>query len=212
LQAVDGVRDCDLVVSVAPPASAVDVARSIGRFEGLFVDVNAVSPATAEEVARLVEANGATSVDGSVIGPPPSAVGTTRLYLSGEEAPVVAAVFSGTVLEVIVLPGPFAAASALKMGYGSWTKGSAALLLAAHATADQFGVGDALEREWARDREQPALLDQLQSAQNAAVEKGWRWAAEMQENARTFLEAGQPAGFGEASAVVFDRFERPAGS
>ena len=52
----------------------------------MFVDANAISPGTAQEVARIVEAEGAGYVDGGIIGPPPSEPGRTRLYLSGSRA------------------------------------------------------------------------------------------------------------------------------
>ena len=44
-------RRSELIVSVCPPDAALDVARSVSGFEGIFVDVNAVSPATARAVA-----------------------------------------------------------------------------------------------------------------------------------------------------------------
>jgi hypothetical protein len=44
-------------------------------FDGIFVDANAVSPAT----ARAIGASFQRFVDGAVIGPPPSRPGTTPL-------------------------------------------------------------------------------------------------------------------------------------
>ena len=44
--------------------------------------------------------------------------------------------------------GQVGAASAVKMAYASWTKGSAALLLAARALARAEGVEDTLLAEW----------------------------------------------------------------
>ena len=76
----------DVVLSVCPPHAALDVAGAVAvqRFRGLYVDGNAVSPATARSIARVVQAGGATYVDGGIIGPPPVKPGTTRLYLSGQ--------------------------------------------------------------------------------------------------------------------------------
>ncbi|HEU5268093.1 MAG TPA: hypothetical protein VFU35_15395, partial [Jatrophihabitans sp.] len=90
---------CDLVVSVVPPAAARSTAESISGFTGLVVDANAISPDTAQQVATIIEAGGATYVDGGIIGPPPERVGTTRLYLSGAAAPHVARSFAGARIE-----------------------------------------------------------------------------------------------------------------
>ena len=61
----------DLVLSICPPHGALDTARAVGPFTGLYVDANAVSPATAAEIRAVVEAAGARYVDGGIIGPPP---------------------------------------------------------------------------------------------------------------------------------------------
>ena len=44
-------------------------------FGGVYVDANAVAPATAREIAAIVEAGGASYVDGGIIGTPPVAPG-----------------------------------------------------------------------------------------------------------------------------------------
>src|SRR5215831_2175468 len=130
-------KQSDIVLSVCPPHAAVDVARAVAahRFGGVYVDANAVSPATAREIGAVVERAGAAFVDGGIVGPPPARRGTTRLYVSGPEAARLAAPFAPGPLEVIALSGPPGAASALKMAYAAWTKGSAALLMAVRALA-----------------------------------------------------------------------------
>src|SRR5690348_12890343 len=149
LTPADEAGDCDIVLSVCPPGHALDVAESLAGFRGVYVDANAVSPTTAAEVAQLVEGNGAAYVDGGIIGPPPREQGTTRLYLSGDRASEVAALFLDARIDPVVIDGDRFAASATKMAYAAWTKISAALLLAAHATATRLEVDDVLEAEWA---------------------------------------------------------------
>src|SRR3954453_3571652 len=95
VRTVAEVARSDLVVSVCPPHAALEVAGSIAGFGGLFVDANAIAPATARRVAVAVE----RSVDGGIVGPPPREPGTTRLYLSGREAPAVAELFAGSPLD-----------------------------------------------------------------------------------------------------------------
>ncbi len=70
-------RRSDVILSVCPPHAALDLARSVAGFDGVFVDVNAVSPATAKAVADSIEASGGRYVDGGIVGAPPRAPGTT---------------------------------------------------------------------------------------------------------------------------------------
>jgi 3-hydroxyisobutyrate dehydrogenase-like beta-hydroxyacid dehydrogenase len=185
---------CEVVVSVCPPHAAVEVASAFAGYSGLYVDANAVSPATAAQVREIV---GGRFVDGGIIGPPPRRADTTRLYLSGQDAPVVAALFAGSDLSARVVPD----ASALKMTYAAWTKGTTALLVAIRATARELGVEDELLTEWTLSL--PVLPTRSQQAARAGAERGWRWAYELAEVGRTFAAAGQPAGFGTAAAEVF---------
>jgi 3-hydroxyisobutyrate dehydrogenase-like beta-hydroxyacid dehydrogenase len=184
----------DVILSICPPHAARDVARSVGAFDGIYVDANAISPARSAEIRALVPK--AAFVDGGIIGGPPTAgAARTRLYLSGERAPEVADRFAGTIVDARIVPD----ASALKMAYAAWTKGSAALLLAAHQAAEAYGVADALDAEW----EDLGLLTRLESARAARAAKGWRWIAEMEEIADTFAAKDLPEGFHRAAAEVY---------
>jgi 3-hydroxyisobutyrate dehydrogenase-like beta-hydroxyacid dehydrogenase len=196
---------CAVVVSVCPPHAALDVARAVGGYGGVFVDANAVAPATTAAIGRIVEDGGARFVDGGIVGPPPERAGTTRLYLSGAAAAEVAALFDGTVVEAPVLGPDPGIASALKMAYAAWTKGSAAMLLAIRAAARDAGVEDALLAEW--ERSQPDVPGRLAGAADSAERKGWRWVGEMEEIAATLAAAGQPDGFHRAAAEVFRAYE-----
>ena len=190
-----------LVLSVCPPHAALDVARAAAISGGLFVDANAVSPAKTLAIRDVVEGAGGRFVDGGIVGPPPERDGTTRLFLSGPEVETVAAAFAGTGVEAVVLGPEPGAASAVKMAYAAWTKGTAAMLLAIRATARANGVEDALLAEWARS--QPDATGRSEAAAGAAAAKGWRWIAEMEEIAATFAAAGQPDGFHRAAAEVY---------
>jgi 3-hydroxyisobutyrate dehydrogenase-like beta-hydroxyacid dehydrogenase len=190
-------RRSDVILSVCPPHAALDVARSVAGFEGHYVDANAVSPATAREIGAAV----GRFVDGGIIGPPPREPGDTRLYLAGPEADAVAGLFAGTALDARVLPGEPGAASALKMAYAAWTKGTAAMLLAIRELARTEEVEPALLEEWRIS--QPELIERSASAARSAERKGWRWVGEMEEIASTFASAGLPDGFHLAAAEVF---------
>jgi 3-hydroxyisobutyrate dehydrogenase-like beta-hydroxyacid dehydrogenase len=189
------VAEADVVLSICPPHAALDVARSLGSFDGLYVDANAVSPATAAKVADVVE----QFVDGGIVGSPPREAGTTRLYLSGERAEEVAGLFAGSVLDARVVTN----ASAVKMAYAAWSKGTAAMLLAIRELARAEGVEEALLAEW--DLSQPELREWHARALRSAEAKGWRWVGEMEEIAATFEADGLPGGFHRAAAEVYRR-------
>ncbi len=197
----------DVVVCICPPDAAVDMAKTVAGhgFAGIYVDANAVSPATARDIASIVASAGAAFVDGDLIGGPPRPGGATRLYLSGPTADSLVELLSGPGLEAVALGDDVAAASALKMCYASWTKGTAALLLAIRAAARSLGVEDALLTEW--DRTQPGVRERSAGAP-AVVPKAWRFVGEMEEIAATFAAAGLPDGFALAAADVYRRVRR----
>jgi 3-hydroxyisobutyrate dehydrogenase-like beta-hydroxyacid dehydrogenase len=189
----------DVILSVCPPHAATEVARSTLGARGLFVDANAIAP----ETTRAIAAEQGTSlfVDGGIIGPPPRGSATTRVYLSGERAATVAELFDGTNVDARVVSSRIGDASALKMVYAAWTKGTAALLLAIQAVARAEDVEEPLLEEWRESL--PELPDRLGRALRSADAKGWRWVGEMEEIAATFSAAGLPDGFHRAAAEVF---------
>jgi 3-hydroxyisobutyrate dehydrogenase-like beta-hydroxyacid dehydrogenase len=224
------VRRAEVIMSVSPPHAALDIARQVAGFGGVYVDANAISPATAREVAGIIETGGANYVDGGIIGTPPVMPGFIRLYLSGPKAGDVRALFDGSPVDARLVDhelragaeagvgaeagagggggaggaGGIGAASAVKMAYASWTKGTAALLLAARALARAEGVEDVLLAEWGIS--QPGLAERSAGAAGAAAAKGWRWIAEMEEIAATMAAAGLPEGFHQAAAEIYRRF------
>ena len=201
------VSTSDVLISVCPPASAVDVARSVAAlgFDRTYVDANAVAPHTAHEVAGIVEEAGAHFVDGGIIGPPAQQAGTTRLYLSGADAPSVADIFAGSALEGIAMDPGAGSASALKVCYAAWTKGSSALLIAVRSLAAAEVVESALMDEWALS--QPGLEVRSEKAVKNNAFKAWRFAGEMREIAASFETANLPGGFHRAAAEIYDRLE-----
>ena len=196
-----------VVLSICPPHGAVDLAREVAGYGGTYVDANAVAPATVRSIATLIEDGGGTFVDGGIVGGPPRREGT-RLYLSGTAAEQVAALFADTVLDARTVSDEIGKASALKMAYAAWGKGSAAMVLAIQALARAEGVEDALLAEW--ELSQPQLAARREGAATSAGHKGWRWIAEMEEIAATFSTAGLPPGFHQAAAEIFARSPRVA--
>jgi 3-hydroxyisobutyrate dehydrogenase-like beta-hydroxyacid dehydrogenase len=194
----------EIILSVCPPHAATDTAWAVHGFRGLYVDANAISPGTAREVAQMITDSGGRYVDGGIIGLPPTAPGSTRLYLSGPDAETVQALFEGTDLDARIAGPALTSASAVKMAYGAWTKGTAALILAIRELARDEGVEETLLAEWMLS--QPKLEQRSQGSARAATAKGWRWVAEMEEIAATMAAAGLPDGFHQAAAEIFRRY------
>jgi len=200
------VASCDLIISVCPPRAALDVAAEVIGFGGTYLDANAIAPATARQVAALVTRAGARYVDGGIIGGPPSPSSSPRLYLSGPSALSVRDVFAGTAVQAQVISEDETAASALKMCFAAWTKGTAALLLDVRALALAEGVDGPLLAEW--EHSLPDLAGRSLGAAQQAATKGWRWVGEMEQIAATFESAGLPDGFHRAAAEIYARPER----
>jgi hypothetical protein len=191
----------DAIVSICPPGAAAEMADQVAAagFQGLYVDANAISPATARAIAERFE----HFVDGSVIGPPAHKRGTTRLYLSGLRAAEVSAWYEGSALDGRVIGEDQGAASALKMAYASWTKIGSAMNLAIRALAQAEGVDAALVDEW--NISQPGMVERSELVAAAVSPKAWRFTGEMEQIAASFSVAGLPAGFAEAAHEIYVR-------
>jgi len=202
---------CPAIVSVCPPEFAEQVAEEVRAhsYRGLYADANAISPERAQRMARRLEAGGARFVDGGIIGPPAATRNRTWLYLAGDHAAEFAGYFGAGPIEVEVIAGGIGRASALKMCFAAYSKGSIALASAVLAAAEQLEVFEDLKRQWARSG---PVLGELEREISRAAPKAWRFAGEMHEIAATFESAGLPAEFHRAAAEIFSRLEDFKGS
>ncbi len=213
LKAVDALSQAsEVLVSVCPPAAAETVAQAAldAGFHGLFVDANAIAPQRAQAISESMTAQGVTFVDGGIVGGPAWQPGKTWLYLSGPSAETAAGLFAAGPLETEVISATVGDASALKMCYAAYSKGTTALLAAILATAEDLGVRSVLEAQWTRD--DPNFARQAQARTRRVTAKAWRFAGEMEEIAATFEAAGLPGGFHQAAAEVYARLSNFKGS
>lgn len=195
------VKDSDIILSVCPPHDAEDVARQVKQraFPGLFVDCNAIAPEKSRQIAERFGYQ--NFVDGGIVGGPAwKSESGTRLYLSGDRSKEIAALFDNSPLETTIIPGEIGAASAMKMVFAAYTKGTTALLAAILGVAEKEGVRNVLESQWGQ-----TFTEQTYQRVVANSAKAWRFEGEMQEIAATFENAGLPGGFHAAAAVVFER-------
>ena len=198
-------RRADVIISVCPPdaarAVAQEVAPLLDRPEQLFVDANAVSPATVTGIAELLGAE--RVVDGAIIGPPAWEPGRTVVWLAGAQAPAVAALFAGSPFAARVLPGPMGSASALKACFALQSKALPTLWVQLDAAAKAYGVADEIREELHRTGVD--LDARLAGIDAQARGKAWRWVGEMQEQGDTFAAVGLPDGFSRAAAENYER-------
>ena len=136
LTLMKAVAYCDHIIAICPPTAATEVALSVKKigFEGIYIDANAISPSTALQIQEIV---GSRFVDGGIIGPPAWKEDSTRLYLSGKYSEEVANWFRGSKVDARSIEN---SASALKMSYAAYTKGSSALILSIRALAKKYGI------------------------------------------------------------------------
>lgn len=200
-------KTCSLIISVCPPHAAEDVTSQViaHGFGGLYLDANAISPQKAKRIGERLSQTGVTFVDGGIIGGPAWTPGETWLYLSGKDVGRVADCFSAGPLEVSIIGDEIGKASALKMCYAAYTKGTTALLTSILALAEASNVRAELKTQWERD--ESGFSEQAERRARRVTAKAWRFAGEMDEIAATFKSVGLPVGFHAAAGEVYRRLE-----
>jgi len=177
---LDDLVACDFILSIVPPSVAVDTAQRLAPLferasaQPVYIDCNAINPATVGQIERALEPTRTPFVDASIIGQPSA----PKFYMSGPHAKRTQ-LLADHGLVVRVLDGPNGAASALKMSYAGITKGLTALGSAMALAAMRNGAGDALLSELAAS--QPALAAWLAGNVPRMPPKAYRWVAEMEE-------------------------------
>jgi 3-hydroxyisobutyrate dehydrogenase-like beta-hydroxyacid dehydrogenase len=187
MQAVEerALAEADFLLSIVPPGDALNLAMQLtptltaANRKPVYVECNAVSPATMQKIADVVAATGCAFVAAGIIGPPPKPGSTnTKIYASGPAARDIARL-NDYGLIVRVLEGPLTAAPALKMSYAGITKGFTALGAAMMLAATRGGSAAALKAELAESR--PDLLRYLSNQVPSMYSKAYRWVAELDE-------------------------------
>ncbi len=175
----------DFILSILPPGDALALAQrfapalTASNAKPVYVDCNAINPATVERVAQAIATTGCPFVDAGIIGSPPKPGDAgPRFYASG---PMVArfATLREYGLDIRVLGGALAAASALKMSYAGITKGTQAIGAAMMLAASRAGSADALFDELSSSQKEMFAWFKRGLAQMPP--KAYRWVAEMHE-------------------------------
>lgn len=188
------VEAAEIVLSIVPPAAAPAFARTVATAlektgaRPVFVDCNALAPATVAEIAAPFDALGAPFVDAGIVGPAPRADRPpVRLYVSGRAR---AALLALDVPEITVIDmgDDVGRASAIKMCYAALNKGFDALLTSVLLAAERLGVRAELMEEIRASQPEAAARSVRRVPTLAATAK--RYVPEMREIAATFSAAG----------------------
>ncbi len=202
----DVARAADLVLSILPPAQALRQAEDFaGAADGLtqkpvYVDCNAISPATAQEIGNIAAESNLPFIDAGIIGLAPGKGTATRFYVSGTDTAAMESL-NGKGIEVIPMGPEVGKASAIKMVYAGLTKGTWTLHTAVLMAAEKLGVRQELTSEFAFS--QKSTLAGMERLVPRLPADAGRWIGEMEEIAATFAEAGVTSGFHDGAAEVF---------
>ena len=201
------VEAADCVLSILVPAQAMALAERMARAMAasgkplLFVDCNAIAPATARDIATVIEDAGGRFVDAGIVGPPPKPCGASpRFYASGAAAGAFAQLREAG-LDVRVVGEEPGQASALKMCYAALTKGVCSLMTELSVVAERLGASEALHAEVRAS--QPEQMAWMERWVPSMVPKAHRWIGEMEEIAKTFEDAGVTPKAFEAAAELY---------
>jgi len=200
------VDQCDVVLSIMDPGSAVNFARLAAEAlratgsNSLIVDCNAIAPDTVRQIAGVIQQGGGRFLDGGIIGPPPRGKAKTTLYVSGPDAGDLEQL-AGPQLIIHAIGEGISDASALKMCYGALNKGTQALWLEVLIAAQRLGVAGLLEQQLQQSQAERYnwALGQLPPL----PPKAYRWVPEMLEISKTLSAAGMTAKMFEGAADVY---------
>ncbi len=202
------VSDAELIVSIVIPSAAKRVAENVaaavnkaGRKNLLFLDANAISPMTADDIANILAPAGVSFVDGCIIGGASRIGKGTIVYASGGEAARMRD------LEAFGIPirvlGPNTnQASAFKIVYAGLTKGLQGLFCELLMGAQRFGLLSEIRAQY--DESFPGLLEKVASSIVGLRIHAARRAEEMDELKRTFDHYGMTALMAPAAQQVLE--------
>ncbi len=213
----DEIARADFILSILPPGDALALAQRFvpalkaSNSKPVYVDCNAINPATVERVAAAIAPAECPLVDAGIIGPPPKPAppgesklaGSPRFYASGAAAGRFAGLRDYG-LDVRVLGGALSAASALKLSYAGITMGTQAIGAARMLAATRAGSADALFAEL--QTSQKELFPYLKKSLSQMPPKAYRWVAEMQEIAGFVAADPTASELYQGAAHFYERF------
>lgn len=193
----------DLVISAVTASNTLTVAQEAAKFiraGSVFLDLNSASPATKQQAAAAIDAQGADYVEAGVMtSVPPCGIGVPML-LGGAQAAQLAELLNGWDMDARAVSEKLGVASAIKMCRSVMIKGLEALVIESYTTARRYGV---------EAHVLPTLQETFPSIDweqqggyffSRVVQHGKRRAEEMREAANTVREAGSEPSMAAATA------------
>ena len=167
----------DIILAAVVPAQAVNVAKIIGKnFEGLYVDLNNISPSTVKEALQQISKG--KTVDAAIMGSVTRGV-SVPIIASGKHARDFAELNSlGMNIEVV--GDEVGQASAVKMLRSVYTKGVSALLFESLSAAYQMDIDD-LVLKYLAETEGPNFKEIAASRITNSILHGERRTQELEE-------------------------------
>lgn len=204
----DLVLGADVILSILVPSRALETAARVASAAGrtgaspVFVDCNAISPATVREVEKLFNGTNVRFVDAGILGGPPKEGSVDpRLYMSGLHAELVAGPLSRAGIDARVVGPEIGQASGLKMCYAAVNKGLTALATEAVVASRALGLAEVFAAEM--EASQPMLMNAIQQGVPKMPPKAYRWVGEMEEIAKTYESLGLTPKMFEGAAELF---------
>jgi len=193
-----------IVMSLVPPSAARAVAGECCAAAPrdasfVYVDVNSISPETACQIARTIDAAGHEFVDASIHGLAAQLEHHGTLYLSGPRAQTIADL-TGRLLRTQVVGREPGAASALKMMLGGLSKGLVALFLEMGLMASQAGTLEAVLKEY--EVYYPGVMTAIERLLPTYPRHAARRGDELREVGRTMRSYGLTPAMASAAEEV----------
>ena len=202
------VQNSELIVSIVVPSAAKRVAEAVavavresGRKELLFLDANAISPMTADDITAVLAPAGVQFVDGCIIGSAARMGKGTIVYVSGPQASRLTALEQFNI-PTKVLGANTNQASAFKVVYAGLTKGLQGLFCELFMGARRFGLLKEITAQY--EESFPGLIDKVSSSIVGLRIHAGRRAEEMEELKRTFQHHGLDSFMAPAAQKVLE--------
>jgi 3-hydroxyisobutyrate dehydrogenase-like beta-hydroxyacid dehydrogenase len=190
------VQQADYILSIVPPRDAVATAQRVANIKARkdiwYLDLNAISPATARQIFDILSSKDQVKlVDGGIIGGPPSVTSDGKWTKPGIPISGPDKIPDEKLVEVLnmrYVGGEIGKASGLKCCFAALSKGFTALALQSFTTATFLGVYDEFQDYLAIY--DPAAGEKARKSVVGCTGKAYRWVEEMNQIGECFAADG----------------------
>jgi 3-hydroxyisobutyrate dehydrogenase-like beta-hydroxyacid dehydrogenase len=190
------VQQADYILSIVPPRDAVATAQRVANIKARkdiwYLDLNAISPATARQIFDILSSKDQVKlVDGGIIGGPPSVTSDGKWTKPGIPISGPDKIPDEKLVEVLnmrYVGGEIGKASGLKCCFAALSKGFTALALQSFTTATFLGVYDEFQDYLAIY--DPVAGEKARKSVVGCTGKAYRWVEEMNQIGECFAADG----------------------